>query len=319
MRLGPEGKEKGRGNDLSLFKDRFEEFKRLPGLRIGPLTEDFFKDHARFFEGPFGELFEELLKDMPSMDPDSSGGFPGYSFRFFDDERLLDTDRLMEQLKELDTGVNIQLDGQRLSYHTRRSDESGEEECRLDVLKDGSVQAVIKKIQEDGNTSEETYESESLEAFRKDHPEIAEKFQLGGFRFGLDLPDLPGRRLGLRGAEPGKERYWKPLIRQEERKTLGVYINPDGPDPVLRAQMGLKKDEGIILDKVLPGSFASAVGLEPLDIILTINGERVGSARDVGKILSGIEDGDEVKVTIFRAGEMKVLTGKYKTGAPRKV
>jgi hypothetical protein len=319
MRLDTDGTEDGRDEDLSLFRDRFDEFKRLPGLRFGPLTEDFFKNHERFFEGPFGNLFEELLEDLPPMDPDAPGGFPGYSFRFFDDDELLDTESLMERLRGLDQGLNIQLDGQRLSFLTKRSDEKGEEECRFEILEDGSVKAKVRKILEDGETEESVYESKSLEAFKKDHPEIAEKFKLDGFRFGLDLPDLPGRKLGFGNPPPRGERSWKPLLRLEQRKTLGVYINPEGPDPVLRAQLGLKNNEGIIIDKVLPGSFAAGLGLESFDIILAIDDESVGSARDVGRILDQVDDGDEVKVTIFRAGEKKVLTGKYTTGAPRKV
>ena len=107
--------------------------------------------------------------------------------------------------------------------------------------------------------------------------------------------------------------------RIEKRKMLGIYIDPNGPDTVLRNQLDLEPGQGIIIQKVLPGSFASEIGLKTYDIILAVNGKSVGSADQIGAALSSVESGDEVMVTIIRNGEKKLIKGNYSYAEKKQV
>jgi len=109
----------------------------------------------------------------------------------------------------------------------------------------------------------------------------------------------------------GKPLIWSLPDPRRGKKPLGVFIDPEGPDQVLRAHMGLKENEGVVVEEVLPDSFAAKVGLKPMDILVAINGEAVGSAEDIRTILEGIKGGDEVKVTLLRNGERLEVKGRF--------
>lgn len=312
IHLGRPDEEK-KENELSLLRDRMKTFKKLPGFRMGPLPNDFFKDHRDFFQGPFGDLFKDFLAGVPFGDIDE--GMPGVGFRFFDGSDFFELDNLMESLKRDQGGFKLEIDGEQANCHMRMESatEEGTEVYTLDIAEDGSVKAKVKKIDgASGSEEENIYEAENLDAFKKAYPEIAERFHFDRVRIGMSAPGFSPNIRGFRKPGTRDQQSWFPnLHRQGKRKTLGVYINPDGPDKVLRAQMNLKEGEGVIIEEVLAGSFADTIGVEPYDVIVKINEESVGSAEDVGRILAGVEEGDEVKVSLIRSGAQIDLAGRY--------
>lgn len=53
---------------------------------------------------------------------------------------------------------------------------------------------------------------------------------------------------------------------------------------------------------------AAALRLQATDIVVAINGDKIGSAEDVQKALGAVAKGDDVKVTFIRRGERREAT-----------
>jgi S1-C subfamily serine protease len=104
------------------------------------------------------------------------------------------------------------------------------------------------------------------------------------------------------------------------RPSLGIVSLAIGPD--LAAQIGLPADEGVLIQKVLPGGAAERAGLRggsqqaylgntPIylggDFIVGIDSQRVTSTQDISEIMNQHHAGDTVTVTFYRGRrEMKV-------------
>lgn len=60
---------------------------------------------------------------------------------------------------------------------------------------------------------------------------------------------------------------------------------------------------GVVVAKLYVGSPAAAVGMEPRDIILTVNGSKVASAQDTLTRIANAKPGSKVKITGLRGAE----------------
>lgn len=300
--------------DMGVFRDRLKELKELPGFEQRPLDNDFFKQNDEFFEGPFGEIFKELLGESASQ-PFRMFGRPG-----FPDKGFPDMEMLMKQLGQTDGGLDISISGQAMSYRMTQQDDNGTTTYELDVDKDGKVTAVVTSKDENGDEKENRYEAEDMESFRKNYPEIAGKFEQGTSPFLFSIPGGGQNIFGLKRGDAKQGLKWSvPKLDKVQRKTLGVYLDPEGPNKVLRAHMGLKANEGVIIEKVLSGSFAHKIDLKPMDIIVSIGDRTIGNVEDIRKALDVIEDGDEVELKVYRNGEKKTLKGKYTFQTTRRI
>ena len=78
--------------------------------------------------------------------------------------------------------------------------------------------------------------------------------------------------------------------------------------------LGLAPARGVLVNSVLPGQPAEKGKILPRDVILAVNGAEVDNPREFTRIISGTEAGSEVKLTIFRKGELLqrsvILTAK---------
>jgi serine protease Do len=88
-----------------------------------------------------------------------------------------------------------------------------------------------------------------------------------------------------------------------ERGYLGVEIQPVGPD--IAEALGLKKAEGAIIDKTMPGTPAAEAGLQPGDVITKLNGEEVQNAGDLTRQIGMMKPGEKVQLTYMRDGAEK--------------
>ena len=59
----------------------------------------------------------------------------------------------------------------------------------------------------------------------------------------------------------------------------------------------------MVVAKLYVGSPAAAVGMEPRDIILTVDGVKVGSAQDTLTRIANAKPGTKVKITGIRGAE----------------
>ena len=72
--------------------------------------------------------------------------------------------------------------------------------------------------------------------------------------------------------------------------------------------LGLSAPNGVVVSSVLPGQPAARVGLQNRDVILSVNGTRVDSPREVVRMIGGLEAGRVVRLTILRQGRTLQLS-----------
>jgi len=87
------------------------------------------------------------------------------------------------------------------------------------------------------------------------------------------------------------------------RGWLGVGIQDLDKD--LKEYYGI--DRGVLVTEVFPDDPADKAGIKPKDIILSINGNGVNSARDLSELIAGLIVGEKIKVKIHRSGKSKTI------------
>ena len=92
------------------------------------------------------------------------------------------------------------------------------------------------------------------------------------------------------------------------RGWLGVGIQ-DITDEVAE-YYGIETKQGVLVTEVFPGDPADSAGLKPQDIILSINGKNVGTAREITGIIADTGVGKTVKIKVLRNGNTKTYKVK---------
>ena len=259
------------------------------------LLDDELSDHLN---GLFGDLFEERFKP--------------FHFHFPGNDRF-QIDDLLEQFERQTGELSVELKDSISRYNFQKTVNGKKVNFSLTLSEEGAVEARVRRIDKDGNEKEEVYAAESLDEFKKNYPDVVDEFQLDGFQVSVQIPKMfgaPRQGLGLR-----LDRGPFGFSRKFQRKVLGVYTSE--ATPVLRAQLNMEADVGLIVTETSKGSLAHLIGLLPMDVILSINAKRVKSADDIRRIMSTVDDGQEVTVEIIRKGERKKLEGKYRSDGPK--
>jgi serine protease Do len=83
--------------------------------------------------------------------------------------------------------------------------------------------------------------------------------------------------------------------------------------PATAEAMHLKQTDGALLANVQPDSPASEAGLQPGDVIQSVNGTKVANPRDLALNVAGIQPGQEAHLTVLREGQSKDVTVKVGT------
>jgi serine protease Do len=90
------------------------------------------------------------------------------------------------------------------------------------------------------------------------------------------------------------------------RGWLGVGIQDLTPE--LAEYYGIEDQKGILVTQVFEGDPAEKAGVEPNDIIIAVDGQNIGSARELSSLVANTEVGGKTKITLLRNGEKKVVT-----------
>jgi hypothetical protein len=172
----------------------------------------------------------------------------------------------------------------------------------------------VKLTSTDDQGQSAVAEAASLEAFLKDHKDLAQRFGIteegidyaggrvsfkGGamvpnFRF--TLPQRPGRALPPPAPLPQEE--------PESTPVAGALLSP--VDDPLRAQLEIPEGQGAVVSKVTPGGVADALGLKKSDVLLEVDGKKIASP-------------EAAKGAITKDSTLLVLRkGKKETLAPKK-
>lgn len=90
-----------------------------------------------------------------------------------------------------------------------------------------------------------------------------------------------------------------------EGRVVRGYLGIGGStvDRTMASALGLESARGVIIGEVLPDTPAAGAGLQEGDVILSLNGEDVGTYRDFQVAIGSKKPGDEIVLEIIRDGE----------------
>jgi serine protease Do len=98
-------------------------------------------------------------------------------------------------------------------------------------------------------------------------------------------------------------------LRKDGRVRRGVIgVIPETITPALGEALGLNRDSGVILSDVTPHGAAEAAGLEPEDVVLSIDGKPAREARDLTLAVFERVPGGELRLEIQRGAERMTKT-----------
>src|SRR5712692_9786040 len=86
---------------------------------------------------------------------------------------------------------------------------------------------------------------------------------------------------------------------------LGVYLEEVTPER--NKELGLREERGAIVMKVVAGSPAEKSGLKENDVIVSFNGRRVDSVRELQRLLSETPPERTVQIEVIRGGSRQML------------
>jgi len=90
------------------------------------------------------------------------------------------------------------------------------------------------------------------------------------------------------------------------RGWLGVYIQDVSRE--LAESFGMDKPIGALVARVVEGSPAEKAGLEPGDVVIEVNGDKIRTAGDLPPKIGRLGPGSEATLTVIREGEEKRIT-----------
>ena len=90
-----------------------------------------------------------------------------------------------------------------------------------------------------------------------------------------------------------------------DRGWLGVQIQHI--DETMAEALGLDGAKGALVASVMAEGPAAGAGLRPGDVIVSFNGERLDSMRDLPRIVADVDSGTEVEIEVWRDGTLKTL------------
>ena len=97
------------------------------------------------------------------------------------------------------------------------------------------------------------------------------------------------------------------LISGEEiqRGYLGVRIGPVNEE--IAEALGLPEKRGEFIQSVEPGEAAATAGIEPGDIVLSVNGEEVTPDQTLSYLVANIEPGTRIPLQVLRNGQRRTV------------
>ena len=120
----------------------------------------------------------------------------------------------------------------------------------------------------------------------------------GGQGIGFAIPiDMATGVIEQLKASGEVTRGWLGITIQDLKKDLAEYY-------------GVQSDKGVLVASVIPGDPADQAGMKPHDIIISVNGEKVKTSRDLTARSAKLPVGEKATVTVLRDGKENRLTVK---------
>jgi serine protease Do len=140
---------------------------------------------------------------------------------------------------------------------------------------------------------------------------------------GGPLVNLEGRVIGINSAIKSRSGGFqgvglavasnlaKDVMRQLQkdgvvhRGYLGVQIRD--LDPEVAARLGLKGQNGVVVGQVFDGAPAAKAGLQPGDIVTSVNGKMVKDGLDLQRVVASLPLRQPVEVNLYRDGKSQTV------------
>jgi serine protease Do len=94
------------------------------------------------------------------------------------------------------------------------------------------------------------------------------------------------------------------IIRYGEVRRGFIGVSIQTVDAVTAKAQGLDRAKGVIVQSVNPGSAGEEAGLQPLDIILTVDGKEVNTSQQLQTVIASKDPGHTVTLKVFRDRKM---------------
>jgi PDZ domain-containing protein len=100
--------------------------------------------------------------------------------------------------------------------------------------------------------------------------------------------------------------------RDDESKSMGGagYLGVQVQDVTrsLQRARNLPTEEGALINRVEPDSPADRNGLRRGDVIVEVDGQKIGDSGDLIRVVRGLEPGNRVRITLWRSGSLRTVT-----------
>jgi len=92
------------------------------------------------------------------------------------------------------------------------------------------------------------------------------------------------------------------------RGFLGIQLNPQDMDEDMAKSFGMEGKAGVLIAEVIPDSAAEKAGLKSGDIIVELNGGKVGDNKSFRNTIALMAPGTKIKLGVFRDGKKMDVT-----------
>lgn len=198
-------------------------------------------------------------------------------------------------------------DTSRLPAQVRVSAKDTETGFTFEMYPDGRVEVTVIEEKADGHKGQSTYRADSLAELKAKHPELASRYRLDRFELSRPAPNAEQAYAGLQFMIEQEDSL---LANEEARcqsEPFGIIVSD--LDPPTASRLGLWCEEGVVVDGVAPGSAAESVGLQRKDVILSLNGDKVGEADVLGAI-ANLELPNGFTLVVLRDGRRLTIPVK---------
>ncbi len=98
---------------------------------------------------------------------------------------------------------------------------------------------------------------------------------------------------------------------------LGVAVNSVPPPLAAQLPADVPRGQGLMVLRVQPGSPAAKAGLQPYDVLLSYDDQRLFSPEQLARLVANDQPGRQVHLKVVRGGQAKDVTVTLAKGAPR--